>query len=159
MFRYLLAVAIFALCAAHSGFAQAARVVQFEILVDGQVVMTVNSHDQGGANADAVWNYLKTEAAKNPADVYVVSGEEAERLKAFHAELSKTSGNKTTLKGKYRIFCRYGGDVTVDELKLVRANAKAPWFIDPLQVDELAKKRTIDPAMRTRGQVDAVQGK
>lgn len=157
MNRWWLVVAALLLCFAGTGSAQAARVVQFEILVDGQVVLTVYTHDQGGASADTVWGYLKTEPAKNPAEVFVVSGEDAERLKAFHAELNKTSGKTTTLKGKCRIFCRYGGDVTVDELRLVRANAKAPWFVDPAQVDELAKKRTVDPARRTRGQVDAAR--
>jgi hypothetical protein len=156
MLRAMMMVAI-ALWSANT--AQAARVVQFEILVDGQIVLTVFTHDQGGADADKVWGYLKSEPARNPADVYVVTGADAERLKTFHAELSKITENKTTLKGKCRVFCRYGGDVTVDELKLVRASNKAPWFIDPAQVDELAKKRTVDPAKRTRGQVDAAPGK
>lgn len=154
MLRCSLWMAALALCLGSAGSAQAARVVQFEILVDGQVVLTVYTHDQGGASADTVWGYLKTEPTKNPAEVFVHSAEETERLKAFQAELNKAGENKTSLKGKCRIFCRYGGDVTVDELKLVRANAKAPWFIDPAQVDELAKKRTVDLARRTRGQVD-----
>lgn len=154
MFRPILIVTMFALSCAQAGLAHAARVVQFEILVDGQIVLTVYTGDQGEDDADKVWARLKTEPARNPADVFVVTEAEADRLRTFHADLNRSANNKATLTGKCRIFCRYGGDVTVAELKLVRANAKAPWFIDPNQVDELAKTRTVDAAKRSRSQVD-----
>jgi hypothetical protein len=156
MKRLLLLILGLVACLALASSAQAGRVVQFEILVDGKVVLTLHKLDQGEA-ADTVWGYLKTDPVKNPSDVYLVSAEEAERLKAFQDWLNKTGENKVALKGKYRIFCRYGGDVTVDELRLVRASAKALWFLDPAQVDELAKRRTVDGAQRVRAQVDAAQ--
>jgi hypothetical protein len=154
MKRLLLVIAGLVACLALANSAQAGRVVQFEILVDGKVVLILHKLDQGEA-ADTVWGYLKTDPVKNPGDVYLVGAEEAARLKTFQDELNKTGQNKVTLKGKCRIFCRYGGDVTVDELRFVRASAKAPWFLDPAQVDELAKRRRVDAAKRVREQVDA----
>jgi hypothetical protein len=145
------AILVVSLVAVNVAFA--GRVVDFEVLVDGKVVLYMHKLDQG-EDADTAWGYLKTNALVSPAEAYVVSDEEAARLKAFHEELNKTTQLKTTLQGKCRVFCRYAGDVTVDELRLVRANPKAPWFLDPAQVDELAKKRHIDSAMRVRSRVD-----
>lgn len=137
------------------GSAEAARVVQFEILHDDKIVLHVRLLDQGEADFDAAWNYLKTRPLKNPVDTFLHSREETERLKAFRIEPSKEDPLKATLQGNYRIFCRYAGDIKCDELRLVRKDENSPWFIDPKQVDELADKRTIDPARRTRAQVDA----
>ncbi|MFY8200979.1 MAG: hypothetical protein ACOVLE_09935, partial [Pirellula staleyi] len=103
---------------------------------------------------ETAWKYLKTARVVNPADLYVVSEKEAERLNAFHAKLNAGEPTKATMKGKCRIFCRYAGDISIDEIRLVRKTSKDPWFIDPIQVDEMAKKRTIDPQKRTREQVD-----
>jgi hypothetical protein len=156
MFRAIPLIVMLGLSLLTANVAIAGRVVEFEILVDGKVVLHLHKLDQG-EGPDTAWGYLKTNPLKNPAETYLVSDAEAARLKNFYAELNKAGDTKATLKGKCRIFCRYAGDVTVDELRLVRANAKAPWFLDPAQVDELAKKRHIDPAMRTRGQVDAAK--
>jgi hypothetical protein len=155
MLRSLLIVGLFLTSLATVSSAEAGRVVLFEILVDGKVVLHVQKLDQGEA-AGTAWNYLKTQPLTNPAENFVVSDEEGAACKAFQEQLAKSAGEtKTTIQGKCRIFCRYAGDITVSELRLVRANPKAPWFIDPDQVDEMAKKRTVDAAMRTRGQVDA----
>jgi hypothetical protein len=133
--------------------AQAGRVVLFEVLVDGNVVMNAQLLDQG-EDAETAWRYLKTTRVVNPADLYVVSEKEAERLKAFHDKLNAGEPTKATMKGKCRIFCRYAGDISIDEIRLVRKTPKDPWFIDPIQVDDMAKKRTVDPQKRTREQVD-----
>lgn len=135
--------------------ALAGRVVYFEILLDGKIVLDVQTLDEGEAGPDAAWNYLKTHPLTNPADSFVLSPDETARLKTFKIVPSKDDPRKATLSGKIRIFCRYAGDVRCDELRLVRKDEKAPWFIDPKQVDELAKKRTVDPARRVREQVDA----
>jgi hypothetical protein len=128
-------------------------VVTFEVLVDGQLVLAANRLDMGEA-AETAWNYLKSLPLNNPAKLWNVSPEDEARLNAFSDKLDKQGPTKATLKGKCRIFCRYAGDVTVEELRLVRKDPSAPWFLDPLQVDELAKKRVVDPAARTRTQVD-----
>ena len=134
--------------------AQAGRVVQFEILVDGKVVLHAYRLDQG-EGFDIAWNHLKTQPVQNPAERFVLSAEETARLKAFQPEIDKDDPKKAVIKGNCRIFCRYAGDISVKEIRLVRKDEKAPWFIDPKQVDEMAKVRTIDKAMRTREQVDA----
>lgn len=136
--------------------AQAGRVVVFEILVDGQVVLEVIRLDQGEPAATA-WTYLKSTPAENPAKHRVLAADDEARINAFVAQLDKQGPTTATLKGKCRIFCRYAGDVTVDELRLVRKDRNSPWFVDPAQVDELAKKRVVDAAMRTRKQVDAAK--
>lgn len=135
--------------------ALAGRVVYFEILLDGKIVLDLKTLDEGEAGPDAAWDYLKTRPLNNPADSFVLSPEETARLKAFKIVPAKDDPLKATLSGKVRIFCRYAGDARCDALRLVRKDEKAPWLIDPKQVDELAKKRTVDPARRVRAQVDA----
>lgn len=152
--RVLFVAAFFASFEFAAAHAHAGRVVTFEILLDGQIVLQANRLDQGEP-ANTAWNYLKSLPVKNPAELYVQKPEEEERLKKFYAELDKQGPTKATLKGKCRIFCRYAGDVTVDELRLVRKDPRSPWYIDPMQVDQLAKKRVIDREMRTRDQVDS----
>jgi hypothetical protein len=155
MTRLLPTFSLYLALLALASTAQAGRVVLFEIIVDGQVVLHVQKLDQGEA-ADIAWNYLKTVQLTNPAENYVVGEEQAAICKAFQERLAKTAvGDKVTIQGKCRIFCRYAGDIRVDELRLVRASAKAPWFLDPAQVDEMAKKRTIDKDLKARSQVDA----
>ena len=136
--------------------AQAGRVVTFEILVDGKLVLSANTLDQGEPAATA-WNYLKKLPLRNPSTVWVLPPEEKARMTAFYAELDKQGAKNATIEGECRIFCRYAGDVTVDELRLVRKDAKSPWYIDPAQVDELAKRRRVDPAKLTREQVDGAK--
>jgi hypothetical protein len=155
MQRAPIVVGLFLAFLTSASSAQAGRVVLFEISVDGKVVLHVQKLDRGEP-ADTAWDYLKTTELTNPAENFVVSDEQAAICKAFQEQLAKSPAEtKTTIQGKCRVFCRYAGDITVDELRLVRTNAKAPWFIDPAQVEEMAKKRTIDAAMRTREQVDA----
>ena len=58
---------------------------------------------------------------------------------------------KATLKGKVRIFARYGGDVEVDSLKLVRDKADGKkWRLDHSEVERTAKLRKVDPRSRVR---------
>ena len=134
--------------------AQAGRVVQFEILMDGKVVLHAYRLDQE-EGFDIAWNYLKTQPVQNPAERFVFGAEETARLKAFQPEVENDDPKKAVIKGNCRIFCRYAGDISVKEIRLLRKDEKSPWFIDPKQVDEMAKVRTIDKAMRTREQVDA----
>jgi hypothetical protein len=67
---------------------------------------------------------------------------------------SMAKENRVKIEGKIRIFCRYGGDITVDSLTLVRKNARSPWRIDSKQVMEMMGKRLVDPQRRTMEQLD-----
>jgi hypothetical protein len=131
------------------------RVVSFEILYDGQVVFEGHLLDEG-ASFDTAWNYLKTLPLKNPTETYAISDEkELERLAKFHEEFDQwVEGDKATVTGKIRIFCRYAGDIEIDELRLVRTKDKKAWMMDREQVQEMAEKRTIDKQMRTRERLD-----
>src|SRR5688572_23628022 len=107
--------------------ALAARVVQFEILVDGQVVLDAQRGDEGGASADTVWAYLRGLEFR-PAKGAAVAADPGDPLRA-------------TLKGKVRIFARYGGDAEVDTLTLVRDKEGGAWKVDPKEVERTAKVR------------------
>lgn len=141
-----------------TGPAWAGRVVQFDILVDGQVVLVAGTLDRGEADFDRVWDYLKSLPLVDPAVRFVLAPEEKTRLAAFQQQLAaRATDNAVTLAGEIRIFCRYAGDVTVKQLRLVRDRPNLPWYIEPRQVDEMAKLRTVDPQRRTRAQVDEVR--
>lgn len=131
------------------------RVVSFEVLYDGKIVFEGHRLDEG-ANFDTTWNYLKTLPLKNPTDSFVISDEkERERLAKFHEDFEQwVDGDTATVTGKIRIFCRYAGNIEIEELRLVRTNDKKAWVMDPEQVQELAEKRTIDKQMRTRKRFD-----
>lgn len=131
------------------------RVVSFEILYDGQVVLEGHLLDEG-ESFDTAWSYLKTLPLKNPTETYAISDEkERERLAKFHDEFDQwVEGDKAIVTGKIRIFCRYAGDIEIDELRLVRTRDKKAWTMDREQVQELAEKRTIDKQMRTGKRLD-----
>ena len=132
--KALLAVALFWLLSAQS--AQAGRVVQFEILIDGKVVLEVHRLDEG-QNPEMAWGYLKA-LQFEPQNGFGVPANTDDPLKA-------------TLKGKIRIFARYGGDVTVEELMLVRDNKEdAKWRLDPKEVERTMKLRKVDPKAKVR---------
>lgn len=116
--------------------AQAGRVVQFEILIDGKVVLEAHRLDEG-QNPDIAWGYLKA-LQFEPQDGFTVPVNTDDPLKA-------------TLKGKVRIFARYGGDVTVEEFALVRDKKEnAKWRLDPKEVERTMKLRKVDPKAKVR---------
>ncbi len=135
--------------------ASAGRVVTFDILLDGQVVLAANTLDNGGRSPDEVWRDLGSMPLHNPAKKFVLRASEVERLNAFEKSLEpRVRDNRVVLTGKVRVFCRYAGDATTDSLTLIRKDAKSPWTIDPAEVERLAATRSIDPARRTRDQID-----
>lgn len=140
--------------------AMAGRVVMFDILLDGRVILAAGTLDQGERSPDQVWRDLGSMPLYNPAGKFVHSAAETERLNAFEKTLeSMAKGDRLVLKGKVRIFCRYAGDARTDSLILIRKDAKSPWTIAPAEVERLAASRTVDPARRTRDQVDSDAGK
>jgi tetratricopeptide (TPR) repeat protein len=152
-FAYLLCFALVSL--GWVDVTHAGRVIQFEILVDDQVVLVATTLDNGEKSPDEVWRGLTDLPVQNPAKRFVVSEQESLRLSAFHEQVeAQAQGNTAVLRGKIRIFCRYAGDITVDTLRLTRQNARTPWYVDPDQVDAMATVRTVDPRRRSRSQVD-----
>lgn len=135
--------------------AHAGRVITFDILLDNQVILMVAELDNGSRSPDEVWKDLASCSLQNPAKKFVLNPAERERLNTFEKNLETMArGNRLILKGKIRIFCRYAGDATTDSLTLIRKDANSPWTIDPAEVERLAATRTIDPARRTREQID-----
>jgi hypothetical protein len=131
------------------------RVVQFDILLDGKTILVAGHLDDGGAKPDEVWRELSELDLRNPARRFVLSEEETERLMEYERHLeSMAKDNRVKIEGKIRIFCRYGGDITVDALTLLRKDVKSPWRIDSRQVLEMMDKRFVDPQRRTMEQLD-----
>jgi hypothetical protein len=110
--------------------------VQFEIPLDGKVVLEAHRLDQG-QEPDVVWDYLK--------------GLEFQPEKDFRVPVDPDNPLQATLKGKVRIFARYGGDVTVSTLRLVRDRKELDkWRLDPKEVEKTLKLRKVDPRARVR---------
>lgn len=133
------------------------RVVDFEFVVQGLEVFEATTLDEG-EGPDTVWGYLKTLPIVQVGSRGERAEAELEALKSFHERLLPlVQNNRLEVPGPVRIFCRYGGDVTVESLVLVRDDEKQPWYMDPGQVDETAQRRKIDPQRRTRERWDAWQ--
>ncbi len=130
------------------------RVVDFEFIVNDVVVFNATTLDEG-EGPDTVWSYLKTLPVEKPKNQWGLSDEQTKSLQDFHDGLPQlVKNNRMEVPGPFRIFCRYGGDVTVDNLKLVRDRTDRPWFVDPQQVEETAKTRAVDPQNRSRVRLD-----
>jgi hypothetical protein len=131
------------------------RVVQFDILLHGKRILVAGHLDDGSPDPDEVWRQLSEMELQNPASRFVLTEEETERLRGYHQSLEEcVKDNCVKIEGMIRIFCRYGGDISVDSLTLHRRDAKAPWRIDSKQVMELMAKPFVDPQRRTMEQLD-----
>jgi hypothetical protein len=131
------------------------RVVQFDILLDGKKILVAGHLDDGGPNADEVWRELSDLDVQNPTRRSVMSEEETDRLMEYERHLeSMAKENRVKIEGKIRVFCRYGGDISLDSLTLMRKDARSPWRIDSKQVMEMMSKRMVDPQRRTMEQLD-----
>ncbi|MFO0817518.1 MAG: hypothetical protein U1A77_06225 [Pirellulales bacterium] len=129
--------------------AWAVRVVSFEILLDGKLVLRGQVGDNGNANANEVWDYLKTLEFQEPERRFVPEKERA--ADDFHIVPDEGNPLQATLRGEIRLFARYGGDIRVKELKLVRATPKATkWRLSPEDFQRTKATRTIDPTKRAR---------
>src|SRR5580704_3103325 len=83
----------------------AARLVRFDVSIDGKRVLETSRGDNGRQNADTMWLYLK-DLSLRPLRGYKVEPDSMDPLRA-------------TLKGKV-IIESYGGRAEVSQLKLVR---------------------------------------
>jgi hypothetical protein len=129
-------------CLSGAPTALAGRVVAFEILLDGKVVL--QGHKLEGDAVfppNEVWKYLHRMEFHPPFDTpgATVPADADDPLRA-------------TLTGKVRIFSRYGGDVEVATLTLVRDKKDdATWRVAPKEVERTFQIRKVDPQARPRG--------
>jgi hypothetical protein len=112
----------------------AARVITATILlVDGRVEISTETKDDGAANQDQVWEYLKT---------LEFPGSSGHGGKGIEIVPDKGNPLQATLKGTIRVAIQYGGVAEVTELRLVRKSKdSSSWRIHSRDVDALAKKR------------------
>ncbi len=132
----------------------AGRVVEFEILVEGKQVLVARTLDDGEFGPDELWDSLKRLPVRNPAKSYVLDETETKRLADFETQFERLADKNTVLlRGEIRVFCRYAGDVSVESLRFVRTDSRSDWFIDPKDVDAMAKTRTMDRTFRARERI------
>ncbi len=119
MNRFLLSWGI--ICAM-SGNANAVRVVSFEILLNGETVLTATTGDQG-EDSDTVWRYLSRLCFQPPRDV-----------DSIPAELIR--GQASTLKGEVVLQARYGGRVVLSQLDLLPLDRQGQtgWRLHPREI-------------------------
>ncbi len=132
--------------------AYARRLIHFEILLDGKVILHATLGDNGKASPDEVWEYLRTVKFAQPTPEQLP---EDERPAADFRILPEPDRPlQARLRGKIRIFNRYGGDIVLTELQLVRSSPHSDqWQLAPAEVSRTAEARTVNrafPPRRTR---------
>ena len=121
--RILLAVLIpIALPAA----ADAARLVQIKIELDGKPLLEGGTADSGYPPPASVWRYLTSTALDPAKEGAAIPANPADPLKA-------------TLTGKIHIDVQYGGKADVAELHLVRRAANVGWSVAEEDVERIAQ--------------------
>ena len=113
------------LVSSRPGFA--ARHVPIAVSIGGKVVIKSGGWDNGRADADTVWRYLK--------DLKL------QPMSGFGVEPDREDPLRATLKGDVVIDVRYGGRAEITELNLIRANEDVPWQIAPAEVERTLRSR------------------
>jgi hypothetical protein len=103
----------------------AARLVRFQVSVDGKVVMQMSTGDNGSPDADAVWREL--------------TRLELKEVNGFEVQPNRDNELRATLKGNVVVECVYAGRADLRELQLVKESEFAPWKIDPADVERTFK--------------------
>ena len=102
---------------------QAARVLPFEVWVNGKAALYFWTGDQGELDENEVWQELLTSAVfeKTAGD--------------FKLTPDETNGSRITLRGDIQLRMKYGGaPVSLDILRLTRvARGENRWAIPPLE--------------------------
>lgn len=120
--------------------ASAARYINAEISIDGEVVLEGPASDNGHADADQVWDYLKTvrlRPAENFSKLQI-------RDDAKEAILSGDAPKGEL--GTIVVEIMYGGKVQTRQLKIVRVprdKQGREWQLDPAQIEELFDRRWV----------------
>ena len=119
--------------------AQAMRMVDFEIRVDGKLALFGFTGDQGAA-PEVVWGYLKTiKFKRHPMQHLGAKGGYAEN---FEVKPDANNPLSATLTGNLSLVSRYGGTVKLTSLKLIRARADTDeWQLAPTEVERTFKLR------------------
>jgi hypothetical protein len=129
--------------------AQAARVFYFDILLDGKLILQCVARDEGFESPDQVWDSLSKLQFKQPDRQFIAEKERP--AKGFAITPDKDDPLRATLKGKVRVFARYGGDVTVTSLNLVRDKKDSQqWRLASKEVERTKKLRKVDPSSKVR---------
>lgn len=127
--------------------ARAERIVDAHIrLLDRHVVLRASEADDGRADSDAVWQYLKEIRFRDSRDIAILPDAD-DPLRA-------------TLRGEIRVAIRYGGSIRVSLLTLVREKKTAnEWAILPEQVDKMqpARNRSYENSGAKRLDLEAEQ--
>ena len=119
----ILAVGVFLVA---SQFAVAVRYVNYEVSMDGKVVMKTSTWDNGHPDADSVWRVWMVYCSKK-----------SKALRRSQMQMTRYA----TLKGNVVIQTAYGGRAEVTQLQLVKESEFAPWKIDPAEVERTLKSR------------------
>ena len=129
--------------------ALALRVYHFDILLDGKLVLQCVARDQGYESPDEVWDSLKERRFKQPDRRFIPEKERP--AEGFTITPDKSDPLRATLTGKIRVFARYGGDVTVESLELVRDKKDSEeWRLSSKEVARTKKLRKVDPRSKVR---------
>jgi hypothetical protein len=105
----------------------AARYVPITISVNGHAVLKGGIGDNGAADPDVIWGYLKN-AKLQPIGEYGV-------------EHDPQDPSRATLTGKIVLEVSYAGRADVSELKLIRAGDFATWKVAPDEIERTFKTR------------------
>jgi hypothetical protein len=105
----------------------AARYVPITISVNGRAVLKGGTGDNGAADPDVVWRYLKN-AKLQPIGEYGV-------------EHNPQDPSRATLTGTIVLEVAYAGRADLSELKLVRADDAASWKVAPDEIERTFKSR------------------
>jgi hypothetical protein len=125
--RWSVMTLAFGLALVSGGRCLAARYVPITVLVNGRAVLKGGTSDNGDADPDVVWGYLKN--AKLQANgKYRVEPDPHDRL-------------QVTLKGKIVLDVAYAGRAEVSELKLVRVDEFQTWKVAPDEIERTLKTR------------------
>jgi hypothetical protein len=105
----------------------AARYVPITISVNDRAVLRGGMGDNGAADPDLIWGYLKN-ARLQP-------------IGEFNVEHDPQDPSRATLTGKIVLEVASAGRADVSELKLVRANDGESWKVAPDEIERTFKTR------------------
>ena len=105
----------------------AARYVPITISVNGRAVLKGGTGDNGDADPDVVWQYLKNAKLQPIGD--------------YRVERDPQDPSRATLTGKIVLEVSYAGRADVSELKLIRADESATWKVAPDEIERTFKTR------------------
>jgi hypothetical protein len=105
------------------GPAPAMRIIAMSVELDGKLILSATTGDNGHVAPYTVWRYLKTRPVE-PVTGFTIRPASGRPLEAV-------------LQGKLRVKVRYGAEVAASELKLTRRReGDQEWYLDPTWVEK-----------------------